>query len=158
MTAASLVLFAVLATPVSSGNIAINPAATFLAVANPDSNSISVVALPEERLQAEIAVGVDPRCVAWDLDGNYVLVTNQASDSVSLASVSRRRVVQTIRVDAGPYGVVVHPGRNEAYVAASAANVVDVILLYPTMKNFQSRVVKRIPVASRPKEIGRAHV
>lgn len=151
MTAASLILFAVLATPVSSGNIAINPAATFLAVANPDSNSISVVALPEERLQAEIAVGVDPRCVAWALNGNYVLVTNQGSDSVSLASVSRRRVVQTIRVDPEPYGVIVHPYRNEVYVASSAANVVDVIRLYPILRNLQSRVVMRIPVGPHPR-------
>jgi YVTN family beta-propeller protein len=149
--AVSLVLFTALVTPVSSGNIAINPAATFLAVANPDSNSISVVTLPEERLDVEIAVGKDPRCVAWALDGNYVLVTNQASDSVSIASVSRGRVVQTISVDAEPYGIVVHPGRNEGYVASSAANVVDVIRLYPTVKNLQSQVVRRIPVGPRPR-------
>jgi YVTN family beta-propeller protein len=73
------------------------------------------------RLVAEIPVGLEPVSVA-PRTNNEVWVVNQASDSISVVSVPRRAVVDTIAAKDEPADVVFAQGR--AFVTVSRSNKV----------------------------------
>jgi YVTN family beta-propeller protein len=93
--------------PGSSSNIAL--AGTVLLVANPDSNSISLVSLGTLTTVTELSVGVDPRAVAVSPDGTTAYVANQGSDSLSVVDVVARRVTTELSIGDRPVGVAVSP-------------------------------------------------
>jgi DNA-binding beta-propeller fold protein YncE len=103
--------------------------ATRLYAVNTANNSLSVfnVAIPGSPvLIAEIPMGVGPTSVN-PRTSDEVWVTNQVSNSVSVASVSKGIVTSTIYTGAGTEPVdVVFAGTNQAYVSLSRSNAIAV--------------------------------
>ncbi len=95
------------------------------AVNTPDAKlSVFDVTQPSNpRLIAEIPVGVEPVSVN-PRNNDEVWVVNEVSDSVSVVSVSRRLVTDTIYVKDEPVDVVFAGGK--AFVAASRKNMIAV--------------------------------
>jgi YVTN family beta-propeller protein len=56
-----------------------------------------------------ISVGIKPLGVAITLDGKWVYVTNQGSNSVSVINTTTNNVTTTVPVGNEPYGVTVDP-------------------------------------------------
>src|SRR5690242_8155792 len=73
-----------LAGPVSAGAVAIDPAGRRLAAVNPDSGSVTLVALDTLTLQAEVATGADPRTLSFTPDGARLLVANHGAGTLSV--------------------------------------------------------------------------
>src|ERR1041385_6494596 len=103
---------------------------------SPDGTRLFAVNTPDARLSvfdvthplspfliAEIPVGVEPVSVN-PRDNNEVWVVNEVSDSVSIVSVSRRIVTDTIYVKDEPADVVFANGK--AFVTASRKNMISV--------------------------------
>ena len=59
---------------VSASAIAISPDGSWLAAVNPDSGSVSLVALPGLDLKKEIQVGPDPRTLTFSADSKQLYV------------------------------------------------------------------------------------
>ena len=95
------------------------------AVNTPDSRlSVFDLASPSQpRLIAEIPVGLEPVSVN-PRTNDEVWVVNQASDSISVVSVSRGAVVDTIAVKDEPADVVF--AQDQAFVSVSRSNQVRV--------------------------------
>ncbi len=102
---------------------------TRLFAVNTANNSLSVfdVAQPRSpRLIVEIPVGTGPVSVNAHTD-DEAWVVNQASNSVSVASVSKGIVTDTIRTGAGSEPMdVVFAGPNQAYISCSRNNQIAV--------------------------------
>ena len=103
---------------------------------SPDGSRLFAVNTPDNRLSifdvtrpqnpvliAEIPVGLDPVSVQ-PLNNDEAWVVNEVSDSVSVVSVARRAVVDTLGVKDEPADVVFAGGR--AFVTASRNNQVVV--------------------------------
>ncbi|MFN7994832.1 MAG: beta-propeller fold lactonase family protein [Bryobacteraceae bacterium] len=100
---------------------------TRLYAVNTPNNSLSVfdVSVPANpRLLAEIPVGVGPVSVN-PRTSDEVWVVNQVSGSVSVVSVSKGMVTDTIEVKPEPMDVA-FAGTNQAYVTVSRANQIAV--------------------------------
>jgi YVTN family beta-propeller protein len=107
--------------------VRLSPDLTRLFAVNTPNHSLSVfdVTVPATpKLIAEIPVGVDPVSVNPRSD-DEVWVVNQVSNSVSVVSVSKGIVTNTIQVKPEPMDVV-FAGTNQAYVSVSRANRIDV--------------------------------
>ncbi len=127
----------------SSSAIAITDDGSRLLVANPDSNSLSVMDPVAGEKLAEIAVGDDPRTVALD-GGTRAYVANRGSNTVSVIDLGSLGTVATIEVGYRPYGVVVSPAGAFAFVANSGSDTVSVI------DTAALQVIDTIPVRDRP--------
>ena len=129
--------------PTSSGPIAITPDDEFLWVANPDNNSVSLLAVGHDanRKLAEIPVGVEPRNVAISPDGHYVYVSNAVSGTVSVirANHGHPHVIRTVRVGTEPDGMAFTPNGSKLFVANARSNNITVI------DPHGHRVIDRIP-------------
>ena len=129
--------------PTSSGPIAITPDDEFLWVANPDNNSVSLLAVGHDanRKLAEIRVGVEPRNVAISPDGHYVYVSNAVSGTVSVirANHGHPHVIRTVRVGTEPDGMAFTPNGSKLFVANARSNNITVI------DPHGHRVIDRIP-------------
>ena len=95
------------------------------AVNTPDARlSVFDVSQPSNpRLIAEIPVGLEPVSVA-PLNNDEAWVVNEVSDSVSIVSVSQRRVTDTLYIKDEPADVAFAAGR--AFVTAARQNAVAV--------------------------------
>ncbi len=111
----------------SSSAIAITPDGATLVVANPDSDSVTLVDTGSRKVVAELAVGVDPRTVAVVDSGNRAFVANRGSDTVSVIDLAARRAISEIVVGHRPYGVVVSPDGSRLYVAEQGEGRVRII-------------------------------
>ena len=151
----------------NSSPIAITSDNRFVWSVNPDNDSVSVfrVARDKNKKVAEIPVGKEPWCVAItpgrnerddasnnkrdddddDNDDVKVYVTNMAGGSVSVIDARRRRVVDTIKVGAEPFGCALTPDGSRLFVANQSSDTVSVI------DTRRDRVIKTIDnVGSRP--------
>ena len=128
----------------ASSAIAITADGTTLLAVNPDSNSVSVIALAELPVVAELAVGADPRTVAVDDAARRAYVANRGSDSVSVVDLSARTVVAEIATGYRPYGVVVSPDGDRLYVAEQGTGHVRVV------DTRSLATVALLPVSDRP--------
>ncbi len=95
-------------------------------VANEGSNNVTCIKKSDSSTTT-IAVGNGPYGVAALPNGNYVYVTNQFDDNVSVIRASDNREVATISVGDDPQGVAVLPNGNAVYVTNSIDNTVSVI-------------------------------
>ncbi len=129
----------------NSSPIAISSDNRFVWSVNPDNDSVSVfrVARDKNKKVAEIRVGKEPWCVAVtprrngrhddrddaddDDDDAKVYVTNMASGSVSVLSARRRKVIDTIKVGAEPFGCALTPDGSRLFVANQSSESVSVI-------------------------------
>ena len=78
-----------------------------LLVVNPDSNSLTLLALDDLRVLAEITVGVDPKSVAAHPSKMLAFVANHGSDSVTVVDITAQIPVATWPVGYRPVGVAV---------------------------------------------------
>jgi YVTN family beta-propeller protein len=111
---------ATLLTPSRSTTIALTEDNRLLVVVNRETHSLSVFRVrnllgqeldPPVKL-AEIAVGIEPRCVALHPSGNEAYVTNGVSGTVSvvdLSGLNRFQVVAEIPVGTEPRGCAITP-------------------------------------------------
>lgn len=117
MAALLVMLVSLLGGAVESRSLAWGSADTALLAVNPDSNSLSVIDVLGLETLVEIAVGVDPRCVAVDIAGQVAYVSNRGSRSISIVDLAERAAVGTIDIGVLPYGVLVSPDGSRLYVA-----------------------------------------
>jgi YVTN family beta-propeller protein len=110
---------------VKSTSISVSPDGSILAVANPDSNSVTLVALPDETVVAEVLVGQSPRTLAFSPSSEYLYVTSRQDDSVSRLSIESRAVEQTFPACDEPHGVVVADDET-LYVSCSGDALIQV--------------------------------
>lgn len=106
-----------------SGSIAVSPDAALLAVVNSDSNSVTLVALPEETIIGEILVGRSPRTLAFSPSGKTLYVTNRLDDSISRLDLETHQVSHTWPACDEPHGVVAAADET-VYVSCAADDLV----------------------------------
>lgn len=124
--------------------IAITPDGGYLLVANPDSNSVTLLETASRSLIAEIPVGVSPLSVAISPDGGRAYAANQGDDSLSVISLPAGVVTATLPVGDRPSGVAASPdGRLLALseTGADRVRLLDALSL---------ETLLLIPVADRP--------
>ncbi|HEX5229076.1 MAG TPA: YncE family protein, partial [Bryobacteraceae bacterium] len=126
------------------------------------TGTVSVVDLPSMTVTGTIATDLHPTGMA--LWGQYLLVTNTYSDSISVIDTTDNKVVRTISLGlpigvpganqpaygAGPNSIAVDTKNNIAYVALYNANAVAVVNLMPMGGN---PVMGMIPVAYAPSSV-----
>ncbi len=88
-----------------SSSMALTPARRYV-VANRLTNSVSVIAPDTGSIEAEIAVGRDPRSVAVTPDGTRFLVVNRADGTLSIIDANANTVSATYSVGSQPFAVV----------------------------------------------------
>ena len=115
--------------PAQTSPIRLSADETRLFAVNTANNSLSVFSVGTTgslALLSEIPVGVGP-VSANSRSNDEVWVANQVSNSVSVVSVSKGIVTDTIYTGAGTEPMdVVFAGSNQAYVSLSRANSIDV--------------------------------
>ena len=128
--------------PVSSSAVVVSPDGALVAAVNPDSDSITLVDALGLRLIKEIAVGDEPRTLAFTPDSRLVLVANRGSANVSVVAVEDFSRVADIPVGPMPYGVVTDGRR--AFVSEFALGNIGIIDLA------RQTLVERVKVAPFP--------
>lgn len=109
-----------------SSSIALSPDGKLLLVANPDSGSASLLALPALEVVAEIPVGRNPQSVAFHPSAPLAYVTARDEGTLSVISLEGRRRIATVQAGGEPSGVVVgSDGR--VYIADSGSGNVLVL-------------------------------
>jgi len=123
------------------------------------TGAVSVVDLPSMTVTATIATDLHPTGMAfW---GQYLLVANTYSDTISVIDTTDNKVVRTINLGlpigvpgtsqpaygAAPNSIAVDANNNIAYVALYNANAVAVVNLMP---NGSNSVTGMIPVGYAP--------
>ncbi len=90
--------------PVGAGprGVAVNPAGTFVYVANSFSNTISVIDTVTNTVVATVPVGAGPDGVAVNPAGTFAYVANRFSNNVSVIDTARNTVVATVPVGRAP--------------------------------------------------------
>jgi len=125
------------------------------------TGTVSVVDLPSMTVTANIPTGLHPTGMAWY--GQFLLVANAYSDTISVINTKTNSVAYTINVGlpigvpgqgsaygAGPNAIAVDPGKHTAYVALYNANCVAVVNL---VKGAANPVVGMIPVGYAPASV-----
>ena len=91
-----------------------------------------------------IPVGIKPLGVAITLDGKWVYVANQGSNSVSVINTATNNVTATVPVGSEPYEVALDPHGKRVYVTNEVSNSVSVI------NTATNNVTATVPVGSHP--------
>jgi YVTN family beta-propeller protein len=120
--------------PTSSQPLSLTADGAFLAVANPDNNTVSLFDLRADRNRkiAEIPVQTEPNGVAFLPDGKKLFVANTVSGTVSVIPLNIPNGVigkptKHIVVGTEPYGLVMTPNGTKLYVSNTRSNNVSVI-------------------------------
>src|SRR5205085_377509 len=103
--------------PTSSAPIAVTPDDKLVWVANPDSNSVSIINVENDANQtvAEIKVGEEPNNLAIAPNGQTVYVANTVSGTVTVINAATRKIAGTIPVGTEPYGLALTPNGTKLY-------------------------------------------
>jgi YVTN family beta-propeller protein len=120
--------------PTSSQPLALTADNAFMAVANPDNNSVSFFDLREDRNRrlAEVPVQSEPNGVAMLPDGSKAYAANTVSGTVSVIPLNIRngfisKPTKNIEVGVEPYALALSPYGKRLYVANARSNTVSVI-------------------------------
>ena len=127
-----------------SSSLASTPDGRHLLVANPDSDSITIVDLADHRTIAEIPVGNNPQGVALDLAGRAAFVSNRDDDTLSVIDLLTRTVSDTWSVGDAPTGIVADP-QGRLYVANAGSASISVIRIEAGTR------LATVPTAPRPR-------
>jgi len=127
-----------------SSAIALTADSATLVVANPDSNTVTLVDTASRDVIAEIGVGLDPRTVAIDENLGRAYVACRGSDQVSVIDLATRTALAHISVGYRPYGVVVSPDGARLYVAEQGNDRLNVMDTASLSSLFQ------VPLGDRP--------
>src|SRR5262245_37723268 len=121
-------------TPSRSTTIALTADERRVVVVNREANSVSVIKVRSKDgandigvKQAEIPVGLEPRCVAVHPNDQEAYVTNGISGTVSVVSLIRLRVLTTIKVGTEPRGCALTPDGLLLYVANHTEGTVSIV-------------------------------
>jgi YVTN family beta-propeller protein len=139
-----------LGTATNSSTIALTSDDRLLVVANREANSISLLEVRSGDGQdvanklTEVAVGLEPRCIALHPNDQEAYVTNAVTSTVSVVSLVNFRVVAEIAVGTEPRGCAITPNGTQLYVANHTAGTVSVI------DTASRRVVNTIAVGGNP--------
>ncbi len=128
----------------SSSALAVTADGSRLLVANPDSNSISIVETSSRKVTAELTVGIDPRTLTVDDAGGRAYVANRGSDTVSVVDLADLTVLSSIAVGSRPYGIVVSPDGRRLYVAEQGSSRIRLL------NALTGNTLGTVPVADRP--------
>jgi YVTN family beta-propeller protein len=114
-------------------------------------NALAVVDLTNNHVQ-KVPVGSNPAQVAIYPDNRYALVSNQGtedqpSNTVSKVDLSTKKIVSTIQVGKGAYGIAMNEKGTFAYVTNMYDDTVSVI------DNTKNQVIKTVKVEDTPKGI-----
>jgi YVTN family beta-propeller protein len=126
------------------------------------TGTVSVVDLPSMTVIANISTGLHPTGMAFF--GQYLLVANTYSDSISVIDTTTNQVTRTINLGlpigvpgegqpvygAAPNSIAVDAKKGVAYVALYNANAIGVVNLSEGVKN---PVMGMIPVAYAPSSV-----
>jgi YVTN family beta-propeller protein len=121
-----------LATPSRSTTIALTSDETRLVVANREANSLSIIQVKDATGNdvavklAEIAVGLEPRCVVVHPDDQVAYVTNGLSATVSVVDLVLGRVARDVATGTEPRGCALTPNGNLLYVANHTEGTVSI--------------------------------
>src|SRR5437016_6418427 len=120
--------------PTNSGPLALSADDWLLAVANPDSNSVSIFDIKggANTRVAQVTVGTEPNGVAVSPDGSRIYVANTVSGTITVLAADRVNSaygtpVLSIPVGTEPYGLALTASGKKLYVANSRSNSVSVI-------------------------------
>jgi YVTN family beta-propeller protein len=117
--------------PTSSGPVAVTPDDSYVWVANPDTNSVTLIDVRNDanKKLAEVPVGKEPQNLAITPNGAFLYVSNTVSGTISIvrAKPDDPQVVQIIEVGTEPYGLAFTPNGRKLYVANARSNTVSVI-------------------------------
>ncbi len=128
---------------VSSGSLALANNGRTLLAANLLSGTVSIVDIPLREVQAEIAVGADPRAVALTPDSSRAVVVSRGDGALGVIDMQARSVERTIDVGAQPYAVVARDASTAYISLQSTSEVLRVDLT-------SGEIVTRIPVPAMP--------
>lgn len=95
----------------------ISPNGKYLAVANTDSGSVSIIDLTVKKKLVEIPVGLQPEGTCWNSDGSKVYVTVYGERAVKVIDPAAFKVLKSIRVEVEPYGIVSNPQSKKIFVS-----------------------------------------
>ena len=117
---------------IDASGVAVSPDGTKAYVANPTSNTVSVINTTTNNVDATITVGTEPYGVAVSPDGTTAYVTNSLDDTVSVIDTATNAIKAGfsagITVGASPKGAAAFsPDGTTAYVANFSSNTVSVI-------------------------------
>jgi YVTN family beta-propeller protein len=126
------------------------------------TGTVSVVDLPSMTVTTNISTGLHPTGMAFY--GQFVLVANTYSDTISVIDTTTNEVAYTINIGlpigvpgagqpaygAAPNSIAVDANKNVAYVALYNANAIGVVNLVKGAKN---PVLGMIPVAYAPSSV-----
>ncbi len=128
----------------SSSILALTPAGDRLLVANPDSNSLTIVDTLSRSVIAEIPVGLTPLSVAVSPSGAQAYVANQGSHSLSVIALPAGVVTGTIPLGDRPSGVAASPDGRLLAVSETGDDRVRLL----DAQGLETLLL--IPVADRP--------
>jgi YVTN family beta-propeller protein len=125
---------ATLATPSRSTTIALTSDETRLVVVNREVNTVSIIRVKDAAgadvatKLAEIAVGLEPRCVVVHPNDEVAYVTNGISGTVSVVDLVRGVVVTEVPTGAEPRGCALTPNGSLLYVANHTEGTVSIFI------------------------------
>jgi YVTN family beta-propeller protein len=105
-----------------------------LVVVNREANSLSIIQVKDAQGNDvavkldEIAVGLEPRCVAVHPNGQVAYVTNGISGTVSAVDLVLGKVAKEVSVGTEPRGCALTPTGNLLYVANHTEGTVSIIV------------------------------
>jgi YVTN family beta-propeller protein len=109
--------------------LALSPDEALLAVANANSDTLSLIDTATRQVTQNVAVGDGPEEVAITPDGRTALVSNVNGRSVSIVDLSLPAVRATVQVGNDPGDIAITPDGAFAYVANSGSSSVSVIAI-----------------------------
>jgi YVTN family beta-propeller protein len=127
--------------------VAYDPTLGEVAVADDQSDILSVISDTTDRVVAGVVVGIDPDSVVYDSGYHEFFVSNFNSGNLSVVSDKNDTVIATIPVGGGPSGLAYDSSVNEVYVANYYSGNVSVI------SDLTNTVVASIPVGSDPTSV-----
>lgn len=101
----------------------------------------------DDTLLKKVTVGRHPAHIVYSGDGNYILVTNNEDNTVSVIQATTYQVIQAIPTGKGPHGFRISRDNRYAYIANMGEDTVSVIDL-STLKEDRKIKVGKNPVTT----------
>ncbi|MBA2481193.1 MAG: beta-propeller fold lactonase family protein, partial [Planctomycetes bacterium] len=115
--------------PSATSPLALRPGEAELWVANPDSDTVTILSIAAGTLvvAAEVRVGDRPRTLAFARDGSCVWVACQGSGDIWQVDAATRRAQRRVVVGGEPYGICVSPADGTVLVTRLSGDALTVL-------------------------------
>ena len=111
----------------SPAGIDINKALNLIAVANRDSNSVTLIDTNNYENKKTVLTQKSPFGVFFEPDGNLLAITNVQSNSVSFLDLKLNKIIKNIKVGDWPYQVAFDTKYKKAYVTNQREDSISII-------------------------------